>query len=74
MGWLDIDKIGYVEKEKDIENNINNKTEDNKYIIVRTDISSLPELVNKLMRGGYKPLGGVSSGSEGWAEQAMIRE
>ena len=66
-----------INSDEDVQWHINNQDDENRYVIVRskfTDFSNSKFLkrVNALMKIGYKPQGGVSSG-DGYTFQALYR-
>jgi len=56
---------------------INNQTDENKYLVVRSEMSSKNtdwlNKINHLIKLGYEPIGGVSS-DHGYLYQALYRK
>ena len=73
----EIEKGAIISSDEDVHWHINNQSDNNRYVIVRskfTDFnnSKFLDRVNTLIKNKYKPQGGVSSG-DGYTLQALYR-
>ena len=73
-----VEESRIVDSDETLQWHIENQDDENQYVIVRskfTDFSNSKFLkrVNALMKIGYKPQGGVSSG-DGYTFQALYRD
>ena len=67
-----------IDSDEDVQWHVDNQGDENRYVVVRskfTDFNNSKFLnrVNELIKNGYKPQGGVSSG-DGYTYQALYRE
>ena len=74
----EIEKGAIISNDEDVHWHINNQSDNNRYVIVRskfTDFnnSKFLDRVNTLIKNNYKPQGGVSSG-DGYTFQALYRD
>ena len=73
-----VNESAIINSDEDVQWHINNQNDENRYVIVRskfTDFnnSNFLDRVNELIKIGYKPQGGVSSG-DGYTLQALYRD
>ena len=74
----EVEEGAIIDSDEDVQWRINNQNDENLYVIVRSKLtdfnnSKFLKRVNALIKIGYKPQGGVSTG-DGYTYQALFRE